>query len=402
MCKSQNLASVLDLGYHPPSDSFLTKAHLYQPETNYPLRLVNCIDCGLLQIDYFVDPKILYQDDYPYESTMTKTGYVHYHKMADDLCKEFGLVEDSLVVDIGSNDGLLLTGFQKSGMRVLGVDPAKRIAEKAIARGVNTIIDFFGDKVAREVKSRYGCAKVITGTNVFAHLHDLDSAVAGMKILLDDDGVIVIEAPYARELIDNLEYDTIYHEHIGYLSVKPMRVYFNRFGLELFDVRRQSIHGGSLRYFVGHAGRHPVTANVDGFVSEEGSFGLYSHEKLRNFAGRVLSHKKNLIDLLLNLKKQGKKIVGISAPAKGNTLLNYCHIDHTFLDFITEKSSLKIGRFTPGTHLPIYPDEMLVAEKADYGLILAWNFAEEIMRNLSEFRNMGGRFIIPVPEPRIV
>ena len=402
MCRSSRLEPVLDLGYHPPSDSFLTNAHLQMPEVHYPLRLVSCARCGLLQIDYLVDPRVLYQQDYPYESTMTQTGHAHYHKMASEVCNDLRIPRNSLAIDIGSNDGLLLSGFRNIGMRVLGVDPARPVAKKAIARGIETIIDFFSKEVASRILETHGQASVITGTNVFAHLHELASAVEGMKMLLGLGGAIVIEAPYAADLVSNLEYDTIYHEHIGYLSVRPMMNYFKKFGLELFDVRKQSIHGGSLRYFVSQAGSREISPQVERMIEDEERIGLYSPKRLKDFAGQVRDHKKNLIDLLLNLKKQGKKIVGISAPAKGNTLLNYCHIDRAFLDFITEKSSLKIGRFTPGTHVPIYPDEMLTSGKADYGLILAWNFAEEIMRNLSKFREMGGKFIIPIPHPRIV
>ena len=402
MCKSQNFWPVLDLGYHPPSDAFLTDTHLRQPEINYPLRLVSCGDCGLLQIDYFVDPRVLYQEDYPYESTMTQTGFTHYHKMASDICQELDVPQGSLVIDIGSNDGLLLSGFQKMGTRVLGVDPAEPVAKKAIARGIETIMDFFNEDVAQRILKPHGQANIITGTNVFAHLHDLNDAVRGMKALLKDNGAIVIEAPYAVDLLENLEYDTIYHEHIGYLSVKPMRSYFKKMGLELFDVKKQAIHGGSLRYYVGHMGGHTVSPVVENLVAKETELGLYSLKRLQSFAGDVHRHKQELLDLLLGLKKQSKRIVGVSAPAKGNTLLNFCNIDYTFLDFITEKSSLKIGRFTPGTHVPIHADQMLLSEKVDYGLVLAWNFADEIMRNLSGFRERGGKFIIPIPRPRVV
>lgn len=402
MCASSRLYPVLDLGYHPPSDAFLTSAHLQEPETRYPLRLVSCIDCGLLQIDYLVNPRILYQEDYPYESTMTETGFMHYQKMAEDVSGELGAPSGSLVVDIGSNDGLLLSGFKRVGMRVLGVDPAEPVAKKAIARGIETIIDFFDDRVAKKILHSHGQAEVITGTNVFAHLHDLASAVSGMKSMLSATGAIIIEAPYAVDLLENLEYDTIYHEHIGYLSVRPMQSYFSRFGLELFDVKKQSIHGGSLRYYVGHSGARQVSTRVrDTLLAEERS-GLYSQKRLQDFARDVHGHKQELLNILLGLKRQEKKIAGISAPAKGNTLLNFCSIDYTFLDFITEKSSLKIGRFTPGTHIPIHPDQALMSEGVQYGLILAWNFADEIMRNLYKFKDSGGKFIIPIPHPRIV
>lgn len=402
MCRSKRLFLVLDLGHQPHSDFFPTGEELQLAEVFYPLRLVACRDCGLLQIDYFVNPTILYQQNYLYQSSTTATGRKHYVDMAQTICKKFEVAPGSLVIDVGSNVGVLLGGFKEAGMKVLGVDPAPNIAAIANEAGIETIADFFGSTVAKNIKEKYGLAGIITGTNVFAHLHELDDAVAGMKLLLAEDGVIVIEAPHALPLIEHLEYDTIYHQHIAYLAVRPMQKYFNNLGLELFDVEELPIHGGSLRYFVGYPGNHVVSTAVERLLLQEERAGLYREADLANFARKVEEQKYALVELILSLKKQGKRIVALSAPAKGNTLLNYCHLDRSYIDYATEKNPLKVGRYTPGTHIPIYADEHLLEYMPDYALILAWNFSREIMSNMQEFKDKGGKFIIPIPTPQII
>ena len=401
MCKEESLRLVLDLGHQPHSDFFPTTAELDQMTPMFPLRFVLCEQCKLFQIDYFVNPDYLYRGDYLYQSSTTKKGTEHYHTMAAEIAERFLCTGEDLAVDVGSNVGVLLQGFKNKGMKVLGVDPAE-VARKAIENGIDTLIEYFNRDIATRIVTEYQKAKVITGTNVFAHLHDIDSAVEGMKILLADDGVIAIEAPYAVDLLEHLEYDTIYHQHIGYLSVAPMQSYFTKFGLELFAVQKSDIHGGTLRYYVGHKGAHPIEDSVRTFRALEETTGIYTEAYTERFAERVLTQKYDLIALVLKLKKEGKRVVGLSAPAKGNTLLNYCHLDTAFLDFTTEKNPLKVGRFTPGTMLPIYPDEAILEQDVDYALILAWNFADEIMKNMTAFKEKGGKFIIPVPTPHIV
>ena len=402
MCKGESLAPILDLGHQPHSDHFPTKEQLNEHEERYPLRLVSCGDCGLLQIDYLVNPKILYQTDYLYQSAATTTtGNKHFKDMAHEVCTAHDILKGSLAVDIGSNVGALLHSFKEEGMRVLGVDPAD-VAKQAILNGIPTILDFFSTRIAKEIVEEHGKAHVITGTNAFAHLHEIDDAVLGMKTLLADDGVIAVEAPYVVDLIKELQYDTIYHQHVGYLSVKPMAAYFKRFGLELFGIKKSDYFGGSMRYYIGHEGKHVVSDDVSRYIEEESAFGLYSLPRLQKFADDVEQHRRDLTELLLKLKKEGKSIVAISAPAKGNTLLNYCNIDKTILNFITEKNQLKVGRFTPGTFIPIYDDARLLAEKPDYALLLAWNFATEIMKNMEAFKKGGGKFIIPIPHPKII
>lgn len=402
MCKSKNLYLVLDLGHHPHSDDFVEPERLNKEEVVYPLRLVQCNDCGLLQIDYFVDPRILYQTNYVYDTSATKAGVEHFSKMAEEVTERFDFPKGSLVMDIGSNVGVLLSGFKRRGFSVLGVDPAPEIAKIANNKGIKTVVEFFGSKVATEINKKFGKAKVICATNCFAHLHDLHDAVKGIKTLLDKDGVLVVEAPYAVDMIEHLEYDTIYHQHIAYLSVKPMQIFFKQFNLEIFHLEKQSIHGGTLRYYVGNIGKHTIEKSVDEFTKLESNFGLYKKTRMQEFSDEVEKQKEELMFMLLKLKRQGKKVVCISTPAKGNTLLNYCHIHNFLVDYATENNVLKIGKYTPITHIPIYSDDKIIKEKPDYALILAWNFAEPIMKKLEAFRKAGGKFIIPVPRPKII
>ncbi len=401
-CKSENLATYLDLGFSPPSDKFVSEEQLNHTETHYPLKVVLCKSCGLNQLSYTVDPKILYQEDYPYESSMTKTGVDHYHALAETVANRFSLTNKDLVIDVGSNVGILLEGFKKRGVRVLGVDPAKNIAQVAIKRGIPTIADFFTPKVTKSIKKKHGLAKVILGTNVFAHIYNHHEFMEALNILLANDGVFIFESPHVMHLVKNLEYDTVYHEHLLYLSLKPVIQLAKNYGMEIFDVEEFPIHGGSFRVFIGRSNFYPVSQHVAEMLRAEEQIGVHSEQKLRKFAQAVAAHRIEFVTLLKNLKQKGKTIAVVSTPAKGMTLLNYCRIGPELIDFATEKSTLKIGKFTPGTHIPIYPDSELLKRKPDYVLLLAWNFSKEIMKGLAEYKKAGGRFIIPIPKPKIV
>lgn len=403
MCASSDLRLVLDLGWHPPSDGILKKEQLIEPEPHYPLRLMSCGECGLLQIDYRVNPRILYPDDFPYLSlTVTAAGRRHFNELAAEVARRFAPTAGSLVIDIGSNTGGLLQSFKELGYRPLGVDPAKNVADIAIQAGIETLVDFFSSQLARSIVEQYGPAAVVSATNSFAHQHDLADAVSGIKILLAPTGVLVIEAPYALNMVRNSEYGTIYLEHIAYLSVQPVQHFFALHGLELFDVQGFDIHGGDLRYYVGWPGAHPVSGHIAAHIAQEVAAGLYRMDSLQAFAQSVVKQRQVLLDLLHGLKAQGKTIAGVSAPAKGNTLLNYCQIDASLIDFLTDKMASKIGKFSPGAQLPIYSDEELLRRQPDYAVILAWNFAKEIRKNLADFEAAGGKFILPVPNPQIM
>jgi SAM-dependent methyltransferase len=392
----------LDLGFTPLADAFLTADLLNHPEVFYPLKVNVCQKCGLSQLSFIVDPQILYQRNYPYESSTTKTGRDHFYAMAARITDRFKLTQDDHAIDVGSNVGVLLTGFKMKGVQVLGVDPATDMAKIANDNGIKTIATFFSEKTVEEILKECPVAKVITGTNVFAHINDLDDFMKAVDRILDKDGVLVIEAPHFLELVNHLEYDTIYHEHLSYLAAKPMQIFFRRFGFELFDVEKYPIHGGTLRYFACRKGVYPMEDNVRRVIFEEEQQGIFDLQKLLEFARKVYKHKQYLIDFLRALRAKGKRIVGISAPAKGNTLLNYCHMDRDLMEYITEKAQVKVGKYTPGTLIPVVEDARLIQDMPDYAVILAWNFAEEIMKNLSAYKEKGGHFIIPIPHPHII
>lgn len=402
ICHSKSLTKFLDLGFTPPADDFLSSERIGEPEAHYPLEVFICNNCSLVQIGYVVPPQILFQKDYPYEASITKTGMKHFHSLAREACSRFGLSSDDLVVDIGSNVGILLQGFKNQGVEVLGIEPAGNICEIALKNGIETINDFFSEELALKIVKERKKIKTVTGTNVVAHIDDHHSLVRALDILLDGEGIFIMEAPYLVYLIENLEYDTIYHEHLSYLSVKPMSILFRKFGMEIFDVGKVSIHGGSLRYFVARENTYSISNNVNKFLELEKEKKIYEIDTLNNFAKAVQRNREELSWMLKSLKHEGKRIAGVSAPAKGMTLLNYCRIGPEILDFVTEKSTLKIGKYTPGTHIPIVPDSELIEQMPDYALLLAWNFADEIMKNLKEYKKKGGKFIIPIPKPHII
>ena len=401
-CGSTDLERYLDLGHTPPADQFRRADQLGGPSVHFPLEVYACMRCGLSQLGYVVAPEILYQDEYPYEASTTQAGRHHFRAFAASVARRYGIGSDDLVVDIGSNVGVLLSGFADEGTRVLGIDPAHNIAAIANERGIPTVADFFGPAVASRVVREHGQASVICGTNVFAHVDDLETFMRAVDALMAPQGMFIFEVPYFANLLTSLEYDTIYHEHLSYVSVKPLVPFFARFGMRIFDIKEVDIHGGSFRIFVDRGVRAADDALIESFLAREEREGAHDLTRLRRFAGQVSENRAQLTELLRDLRARGKRIAGVSAPAKGMTLLNYCRLGTETLDFVTEKSRLKIGRYTPGTHIPVVPDAELLAERPDYALLLAWNFAEEIMANLREYRAAGGQFIIPIPSPRVV
>jgi SAM-dependent methyltransferase len=402
ICGGPHLVPYLNLGTTPAADSFVSIGEMYQEDPVYPLEVCLCTTCGMSQLGYTVPPEVLYKFDYPYESSTTKTGRDHFHGLAKSIVDRFSLNSTDLIVDVGSNVGVLLEGFENQGCRTLGIEPAGRIAQLAVERGISTINEFISPDLANRIVAGNGLASVVCITNVFAHIHDLDGFMEAVGKLLKASGVLVIEAPHFVRLLDHLEYDTIYHEHLLYVSVRPLNHLFNRYGFEVFDVEEMSIHGGTVRIFVSRVGENKPTEALARLISCEEMSGAFDLERLRRFSEAVRSHRLQLVDLLRSLKSEGNTLAGVSAPAKGMTLLNYCGIGTDLLDFITEKSTFKIGRLTPGAHIPVLPDSELLSRNPDYVLLLAWNFADEIISNLSEYRSRGGKFIIPIPKPRIV
>ena len=402
ICKNKNLKEILNLGHTPLADAFLSKNDLNKPEKYYPLVVLFCDCCGLLQLSYVVSPQELYQQNYPYESSITKSGVNHFHSFAKHVCKRFNLCENDLVIDIGSNVGVLLEGFKKCGVKILGIDPSKTVYELALKRNIPTLNEFFSIELSRKLIKNGQQAKIITGTNVVAHIDDLHSLMEAVNALMTIDGVFIIEAPYLIDLIENLEYDTIYHEHLSYLSIKPLKYLCNKHGMEIIDVEKYNIHGGTLRYYVSRKNTYDVSKNVEIMELKEQTMKIHTEKRLLSFGKSVEQHRADLVWMLKRLKQEGKQIVGVSAPAKGMTLLNYCKLGSETLDYLTEVSTLKIGKYAPGSHLYIKSDDELMNDVPDYALLLAWNFSKEIMNNLKEYISKGGKFIVPIPKPQII
>ena len=399
VCFSKNLATFLSLGHQPPSDAFLRGADLVKSEITYPLSLYFCPKCSLVQLGYVVDPKLLFQD-YVYNSGTNNSLKVNFKNLVDKLIVRFKLKTDDLAIDVGSNDGTLLENYRAHGVRILGIDPSS-VAVLAIKKGIPTIIDFFNERVAASVNKKYGKAKVITATNVFAHVVELGSFMMGITKLLASDGVFISESHYLLDIIKCLQYDSIYHEHLRYYSLRSLIFLFKKHGLEVIDVERISTHNGSLRVYAARPGSYMVSQRVFKLLNLEERNGLYDLKLLRIFAKRVEEHRHFLQNLILKLNQKSKSIVGIGAPAKGNTLLNACRLGLDMIDYLVEKSDLKIGMFAPGTHIPVVSEKKLFDEQPDYALVLSWNIADELITKL---RTLGyrGKFIIPLPKPQII
>lgn len=401
-CGGARLERFLSLGPTPLANAFLNRERLAEPEPTFPLDVYLCGDCSLVQLRDVVSPELLFKD-YVYVSSTSESFVAHFRSFAEDAVDRFGLERGSLVVDVGSNDGILLRPFQELGMRVLGVDPAENVARLATRAGIETLPVFFDEGIAREIVRTRGPAKVVTGTNVFAHVDRPQRFMAAARELLSDDGVFIAEFPYLADLFEKNLFDTVYHEHLSYFSVKPLTMLFPRMGFEIVELRRVPTHGGSLRVF---ARKTPTAAAAGPSVEEllllERELGLGELRTWLEFAERVRRNKEALRSLLEGLKTRGKRIAGYGAPAKGNTLLNYFQLGPEQLDYIVEDSAFKQGLYTPGTRIPVVAPDRLRKDRPDFILLLAWNFAGPIMEKLSSFKREGGRFILPVPEPKVV
>ncbi len=400
ICEYGELETILAYGHQPIVQNYLAAAQLHEPEMTYPLNFCRCPSCGLLQLDYIIDPKLVFPVTYPYRTGLTNMLIKNFHSLADELEHNYGLKKNDLIVDIGSNDGSLLRVFKEKGLRVLGIEPTAA-AEDANRNNVETVQEYFSEAVAEKVVKKYGRAKVVTLTNAFAHIPDVVGIMKGIEALLDEDGIFVSESQYLLDMMTGLELDTIYHEHLRFYSLKPLQALFAAVGFSLVDAERITAAGGSIRVYA-KKGRHQTSKRVNELISIEEDAGLYDSNKLKQFAQKMIEAKHELMALLIKCKKENARIAAIGSPARSNTLLGFVHIDNQLIDYACEKTgSPKIGLFTPGAHIPVVDEKKLLADHPEYALILSWHIGEELMAIMKK-SGYRGKFILPLPKPRII
>jgi len=401
VCQSQKLELILDLGRTALANRFLRPEQIGESEPFFPLRAVLCMNCGLVQLDEEVPREILFRN-YVYTSGTSSLVRTHARWLARSLCRRYGLEAQDLVMEAASNDGTVLKEFRWQGIPALGIEPAENIAAGAAELGIPTIVDFFDERLARDLRQQYGPARLFLARHVLAHVSDLHGFVLGIKQVLADDGVAVIEVPHLAELYRQLEFDTIYHEHLCYYSAAVLRTLMEKFALTIFDVDQVAIHGGSLLVHVSHEGRYPVSPRLVQVLSQEDNLRLGQLDTWRGFARQVFLMKDKLLQFLDKIRHRGESVAGYGAAAKANTLLAFCGIGLDRIPFIVDRSPLKQGLLTPGHHIPVQGPEKLLQERPDVTLILAWNFAAEIFEQQDEYRQRGGRLAVPIPTPRFL
>ena len=401
VCNSSNLNLILDLGHQPLCDSLLSEEMLNEPESTYPLRMIWCQDCSLAQLDYIVDGSIVYHPDYPYRSGITKELAEYQKRISKSLISKYNLQDGDFVVDVGSNDGTLLSGFKELGTKVLGVEPTN-IAKIANHNGIETVQKFFTVDTANEIKNKHGEASLILSTNMFAHMATIGEVVSGIDTLLKDNGIFVMESHYLLDVIQGGQFDTIYHEHLRTYSLKSLIKLFSYYNFTVTDVERGSRYGGNIRIHVTKGKNKPVSENVFTLLKLEEDSGLYKLETYTKFAKRVKKAKKDFMNFMFKINEEGKTIVANSCPGRSVTLLNYYGVDSDLIKYIAEQpTSLKLGMYLPGKAIPVVNNEILIKEQPDYVILLAWHYAKPIMEQLKA-RGLKSKFVIPLPDLTIV
>jgi hypothetical protein len=403
-CKTELKYVFIDLINSPASNSFLTREQLNEPETFYPLKVYTCHNCFLVQVDEYKKSDDIFNGGYVYFSSYSTSWLKHAEQYVAMMSKRFGYNEKSLIIEVASNDGYLLQYFKEKNIRVLGIEPTANTAEAAIEKGIDCVVDFFGVRLAKELIAKNIKADLLLGNNVLAHVPDITDFVKGMKIILNKRGVVTMEFPHLMQLVDNNQFDTIYHEHFSYLSFYTVKKIFESQGLELFDVDEIPTHGGSLRIYAKHKedNSKPVSAKVEILLQKEKDKGVQSLFYYDNFQQKALKVKLDLTDFLIQQKIKNKKIAAYGAAAKGNTLLNYCGIKNDLIDFVVDANPHKQNKFLPASHIPVMNEEYLKVQKPEYVIILPWNLKEEIISQLSYIKEWGGKFVIPIPELELI
>jgi hypothetical protein len=401
-CGNKLSHTVTDLGMHPPCESFVPADKLNDMEPFFPLHVMVCDQCFLVQIDEYIKPEEIFTE-YAYFSSYSNAWLEHARKYTEMIVDRLHLDGESFVVELASNDGYLLKNFVERKIPVLGIEPAANVAKVAIEQGIDTAVRFFGKEYAKELRQEGTQADLIIGNNVLAQVPDINSFVGGMKILLAPGGTITIEFPHLMRLMAENQFDTIYHEHFFYFSLYSVEKIFAAHGLTIYDVEELWTHGGSLRIYARHTENDalPVTRNVTDLREREQKAGLNTVAAYAAFDEQVKETKRKILEFLIRVRREGKTVAGYGAPGKGNTLLNYCGIRTDFIDYTVDRNPYKHGRFLPGTHIPIFPPDKIQETKPDYVFILPWNLKDEIMGQLSYIREWGGRFVVPIPETRV-
>ena len=403
-CKTQLEHVFIDLQNSPASNSFLKEEELNEPEIFFPLKVYICSKCFLVEVDEYKKSDAIFNGDYVYFSSYSQSWLAHAKSYTELMIERFELNTNSLVIEIASNDGYLLQYFNENKIAVLGIEPTGNTAEVAIQKGIPTVVDFFGVRLATSLISQNKKADLLLGNNVLAHVPDINDFVGGMKIILKEHGVITMEFPHLMQLIDKNQFDTIYHEHFSYLSFYTVKQIFEAQGLEMFDVQEIPTHGGSLRIYAKHKEdktKH-ISENVEVLLVKEKARGLNGLEYYKNFTQKALTVKMNLIEFLIQQKRAGKLVAAYGAAAKGNTLLNYCGIKKDMIDFVVDSNPHKQNKFLPASHIPVVDEQYLKNKKPDFVIILPWNLKEEITAQLQYIKAWGGKLVVPIPELEIL